>query len=191
MRRIGLFGGSFDPVHLGHLLVAEAACEEFRLDRLHFIPAARSPFKPDSEPAPDQLRLRMLRLALAGNPRFRIETLELDRGGMSYSVDTIRTFAARHPDAALFWLIGADHVATLDKWRGADQLARKIEFLIIPRPGEAPAEPPSGFKVHPLRGFPLGVSSSQIRARVKQRLPVAYLTGPAVAQCIHDNGLYL
>ena len=191
MVRLGLFGGSFDPVHLGHLLVAQAACEEFALDRIHFIPAARSPFKPDSAPAPDPLRLRMLRLALAGNPRARVETMELLRGGTSYSIDTVRTFAERERGARLFWLIGADHVATLDKWRAAPELARQVEFLIIPRPGEPDASPPPGFIVHHLRGFPLGVSSSVIRARARLGLPLEYLTGTAVARVIRDNGLYL
>jgi len=191
MPRLGLFGGSFDPVHLGHLLVARAACEEFSLTRIHFIPAARSPFKPDFAPAPDALRLRMLRLALAGNPLARVDTLELERGGTSYSIDTVRAFAEREPGAKLFWLIGADHVPTLDKWRAADELADRVEFLIIPRPGEDEALAPPGFTVHRLKGFPLGVSSSEIRERVKNALPVDYLVGPSVATTIRDNGLYL
>ena len=83
MQRLGLFGGSFDPVHLGHLLVARAALEELSLDKVLFIPAARSPFKPASQPAPDHLRLRWLRIALAGEPRFAVEDSELRRGGTS------------------------------------------------------------------------------------------------------------
>jgi nicotinate-nucleotide adenylyltransferase len=191
MRRLGLFGGSFDPVHLGHLLVAQAACEEFSLDRIHFIPAARSPFKPETAPAPDALRLRMLRMALAGNPRTRVDTVELDRGGTSYSIETVRRFARLHPDARLFWLIGADHVPTLDKWRDAGELARQVEFLIIPRPGAAETSPPSGFTAHCLAGFPLDVSSSKIRDRVRRGLSIDYLTRPEVARTIRDNGLYL
>jgi nicotinate-nucleotide adenylyltransferase len=191
MERLGLFGGSFDPVHLGHLLVAQAACEEFSLDRIHFIPAARSPFKPDAAPAPDGIRVRMLRLALAGNPKTRVDTLELDRGGTSYSVDTVNSFARRHPGARLFWLIGADHVPTLNKWRSAGDLAQKVEFLIIPRPGAEDLPPPPGFIVHRLTGIPLGVTSAEIPARVRNRLPIRYLTGEGVSQTIHDNGLYL
>ncbi|MBL6763990.1 MAG: nicotinate (nicotinamide) nucleotide adenylyltransferase [Verrucomicrobiae bacterium] len=191
MERIGLFGGSFDPVHLGHLLVARAACEEFSLDRIYFIPAARSPFKPDFAPADDRARMQLLRLALAGNPRMRVDSLELDRGGTSFSINTVRAYARRIPEAKLFWLIGADHVPTLHKWRDAPQLAKSVEFLIIPRPGQADTKPPDGFTAHHLRGFPLGVSSSQIRARVQQGLPIDYLTGSAVANSIRDNGLYL
>src|SRR5215211_7949768 len=99
MKRIGLFGGSFDPVHLGHLLVAQAACEELALDRLFFIPAAQSPFKPVNDPAPAALRLRMLRLALAGKSKYEIDEQELDRGGLSFTIETVRDYARCFPDS--------------------------------------------------------------------------------------------
>lgn len=191
MEKIGLFGGSFDPVHLGHLLVAQAACEEFGIDRLIFIPAARSPFKPDSAPANERHREQMLRLAMAGQPKFALDLQELSRGGTSYTIDTVRSYRSRHPKAQLFWLIGADHVATLDKWREASELAQQLEFLIIPRPGEAEVSPPKPFVAHQLRGFPLGVSSSQIRDRVARGLPIDHLTLPAVAESIRNNRLYI
>lgn len=188
---IGLFGGSFDPVHLGHLLVAQAACEEFELDRLHFIPAAQSPFKPDTQPTAPASRLRLLRLALAGRPRFQLDLQELERGGVSYSVATARDYRRRFPAARLYWLIGADHVPTLPQWREAGELAGLVEFLIIPRPGQPAAPVPEPFRGHPLRGFPLGVSSSQIRERVRAGRPVDLLTGAAVAEAIRNMGLYL
>lgn len=191
MARIGLFGGSFDPVHLGHLLVAQAACEEFELDSIQFIPAARSPFKPDKQPAPDRQREQLLRLALAGESRMQVDLSELSRGGVSYTIETVRHFAAKFPKAELFWLIGADHVPTLNKWRDAEALATAVEFLVIPRPGEPPATAPQGFTTHLLRGFPLGVSSSAIRERVRQGLPIHHLTGSAVAEGICNNALYL
>lgn len=191
VERIGLFGGSFDPVHLGHLLVAQAAREEFGVDRVFFIPAARSPFKPDSAPAEDHHREQLLRLALAGKPHFEIDLQELHRGGTSYTIDTVNDYRARFPAAKLFWLIGADHVPTLKKWRNADELAGKVEFLIIPRPGESDAQTPEPFVIHRLRGFPLGVSSSQIRERVKRGLPVDNLVPPAVSEAICNKGLYL
>ncbi|MGB0581344.1 MAG: nicotinate (nicotinamide) nucleotide adenylyltransferase [Limisphaerales bacterium] len=191
MKRIGLFGGSFDPVHLGHLLVAQAAREEFGIDRVFFIPAARSPFKPDSVPAEDHHREQLLRLALSGKANFEIDLQELQRGGTSYTIDTVNAYRSRYPDAKLFWLIGADHVPTLDKWRDADELASKVEFLIIPRPGEADEQAPEPFVIHRLRGFPLGVSSSQIRDRVKAGLPVDQLVSPSVSEAIRNKGLYL
>jgi nicotinate-nucleotide adenylyltransferase len=191
LRRLGLFGGSFDPVHLGHLLVAQAAREELGLDRIYFIPAAQSPFKPQNALAPAERRLQLLRLALAGHPDWEIDEQEIARGGVSYSIDTVRWFAKRHPGAELFFLIGADHLPCLPQWREAEALARLVEFVVIPRPGEPPGTPPSGFRCHQLRGFPLGVSSSQIRARVRAGLPVDLLVGAAVAEAIRNYRLYL
>jgi nicotinate-nucleotide adenylyltransferase len=188
--RIGLYGGSFDPVHLGHLLVAEAACEEMRLDRIVFIPAARSPFKPGLAPAPDALRLRWLRIALAGRPDFAVDDLELRRGGTSYTIDTIREFAARHPNAELCWLIGADHVPTLHQWREAEVLARRVEFIMIPRPGSPPVPAPEPFRVRPLRGWPLSVSSSEIRDRIRAGKPVDHLLPPHVAAAVRESSAY-
>src|ERR1700690_2147142 len=115
--KIGLFGGSFDPVHLGHLLVAQAAIEELGLDRLFFIPAAQSPFKPDSPTAPASIRLQLLRLALAGRTNCEIDEQEIRRGGVSYTVDTLRDYAKKFPAAKLFYLIGADNIAKLNEWR--------------------------------------------------------------------------
>src|SRR6185295_12159782 len=115
--KFGLFGGSFDPVHLGHLLVAQAAREELALTRLHFIPASQSPFKPDRQPTPAVDRLRLLRLALAGQDWCELDEQELRRGGVSYTIDTVRDYVRRFPDAQLFYLIGADHVPQLPKWR--------------------------------------------------------------------------
>lgn len=189
--KLGLFGGSFDPVHLGHLLVAQAAREELELDRLFFIPAAQSPFKPDSQPTSGAGRLRLLRLALAGKPWCEIDDQEVRRGGVSYTIDTMRDYARRFPQANLFYLIGADHVAKLPLWREADELARLAEFLVIPRPGQVGVPFPAPFRGSYLNGFPLGVSSSQIRARVKASLPIDHLVPAAVAEAIRNNQLYL
>jgi nicotinate-nucleotide adenylyltransferase len=189
--KIGLFGGSFDPIHLGHLLVARAAREEAGLARLFFIPAAQSPFKPDLQPAPAAERLRWLRLALAGDATAEVDDLEIRRGGFSYSIDTVRAYAGRYPGAELFYLIGADQTAQLGLWREAGELARLVQFLVIPRPGEAPAELAAPFRGQVLRGVPLGVSSSEIRARLKAGLTVAHLTTPAVAEALANNRLYL
>jgi nicotinate-nucleotide adenylyltransferase len=189
--RIGLYGGSFDPVHLGHLLVAEAACEELRLDRIVFIPAARSPFKPGHAPAPDHLRLRWLRIALAGHPEFEVDDLELRRGGTSYSIDTVRACATRFPGATLHWLIGADHVPTLSQWRDAHDLAALIDFIVIPRPGAPTGPGPEPFRLHPLRGWPLGVSSSEIRERIRTNRPVDHLLPPHVTAAMASDRAYL
>jgi len=189
--RLGIFGGSFDPVHCGHLLVAQTACEELGLARLFFIPAAQSPFKPQSAPAPAAERVKMLRLALADQTNYEVDEQEITRGGTSFTIDTLRDYARRFPKAELFYLIGADHVPTLPKWRDADELARLAEFVVIPRPGQPPAEFPAPFRGRELRGFPLGVSSSQIRERVKQGLSIRGLVPDAVAESIRNSKLYL
>jgi nicotinate-nucleotide adenylyltransferase len=189
--KLGLFGGSFDPVHLGHLLVAQAAMEELGLDRLYLIPAAQSPFKPENQHLPATERLRLLRLALAGRTNFEVDEQEIKRGGISYTVDTLRDYARRFPQAGLFYLIGADNVPSLTGWREADELARLAEFVAIPRPGESPVAFPPPFHGRMLKGFPFGVSSSQIRARVKAGLPIDQLAPPAVAEAIRNYRLYL
>ena len=191
MQHIGLFGGSFDPVHLGHLLVAQAAREELDLARLIFIPAAQSPFKPDSQPTPAPERLRLLRLALAGKSWCATDDQEIKRGGVSYTIDTARDYAARFPEARLFYLIGADHLPQLPTWRAAEELARLVEFVVIPRPGQAEQPFPAPFRGRALAGFPLGVSSSQIRGRVKAGLPIDHLVPDRVAEAIRNNRLYL
>jgi nicotinate-nucleotide adenylyltransferase len=189
--KLGLFGGSFDPVHLGHLLVAQAAVEELGLDRLFFIPVAQSPFKPENKPAPDAVRLQLLRLALAGETNYEIDGQEIRRGGISYTIETLRDYAKRFPKAELFYLIGADNAAKLNEWREANELAKLAEFVAIPRPGESAAEFSKPFRGRTLKGFPLGVSSSQIRARVKAGLPVENLVPPFVAEAIHAAKLYI
>jgi nicotinate-nucleotide adenylyltransferase len=191
MERYGLFGGSFDPVHLGHLLVAQTAREELNLTRLFLIPTAQSPFKPGHRPTPAPLRMKLLRLALAGKVWCELDEQEVQRGGISYSIDTVRGYAKRFPGAQLFYLIGADHIAQLPKWREAAALAQQVEFVVIPRPGQAVTELPAPFRGRVLSGFPLGVSSSQIRARVKAGESLEHLVPAAVAEAIHSEGLYL
>jgi nicotinate-nucleotide adenylyltransferase len=191
MQRLGLFGGSFDPVHLGHLLVAQAAREELRLDRLVFIPAAQSPFKPNNQPSPPNQRLRLLRLALAGWDWCEIDEQEIQRGGLSYTIDTVRDYARRFSQAELFYLVGADLLSQLPKWREASELAALIKFVVIPRPGQTEARLPEPFHGTMLKGFPLAISSSQIRARVKAGWPLEPLVPAAVAEAIRNNGLYL
>jgi nicotinate-nucleotide adenylyltransferase len=221
MKSICLFGGSFDPVHLGHLLVARAALEELPVERVVFIPAALSPFKTQQQPTPAPLRLQMLRTSLAGRPWAGVDEQEICRGGVSYTIDTIRWYKANFPEARLFYLIGQDNAPLLPEWREPDELAASAEFVVIPRPAtgartflsahhsspaptkmpyrnvRAPeqaggvAAPVHPFKLRSLNGFPLGVSSSEIRARVQQGLPVEDLLPHGVGEIIRNNRLYL
>jgi len=189
--RLGLFGGSFDPVHHGHLLVAQAAREELELSRLFFIPAAQSPFKPETKPSAANERVRLLRLALAGKAWCEIDLQEIERGGVSYTVETVRDYAQRFPGAEFFYLTRAEHVPQLPKWREANELARLARFVAIPRPGDPDVPFPTPFRGQMLHGFPFGVSSSEIRARVKGGLPIEHLTPAAVAEAIRNYRLYL
>ena len=192
LMRIGLYGGSFDPVHNGHLLVAQAAQEELSLDALCFIPAAQSPFKPDTTLAPAATRLRLLRLALVGHPWCIVDDQELRRGGVSFTIETVRDYLCRFPGATLFWLIGQDHVGALPRWKSADELARALEFVVIPRPTTRADTPhPEGFRLRWLRGFPIAISASEIRARARAGLPLDWLVPGPVAESIRNNGLYL
>lgn len=191
MQRLGLYGGSFNPVHVAHLLVARAAREELNLDRIFFTPAAMSPFKPGVELAPAELRLRMLRLALAGQTDCEVDDQEIVRGGISYSIETVRAYAARFPHAQLFYLIGADHLSQLPLWRDAADLAKLAEFVVVPRPGQSVGPTPPPFRARNLTGFPLAVSASQIRERVRSGLPLDWLVPEPVAEVIRNNRLYL
>ena len=189
--KIGLFGGSFDPVHLGHLLVAQAALEELELDRLFFIPTAQSPFKPQNHAAPGSVRLQWLRLALAGKTRCEVDDQETRRSGVSYTIETLRDYVKRFPRARFFYLIGADNAAKLKEWREAGELAKLADFVAIPRPGGAATNFPPPFRGRMLRGFPLGISSSEIRARLKAGLDVEPLVPPFAANAIRDSGFYV
>jgi nicotinate-nucleotide adenylyltransferase len=191
MKRICLFGGSFDPVHLGHLLLAQAAREELAVERVFFIPAAQSPFKPNSEPAPAPQRLRLLRLALAGKEWCQVDEQEIARGGVSYTIDTLKRYKEENRDAQLHYLIGADNVAQLPKWRDASELAALAEFAAIPRPGESEQPFPPPFRGRYLKGFPLAISSSEIRERVRIGKVIEHLVPETVAQSIRNYRLYL
>ena len=188
---LGLFGGSFDPVHRGHLLVAQSAQEQLHLDRVIFIPAAQSPFKPGQSPAGSVYRLQMLRLALAGRASWEVDDLEVRRGGISYTIDTVRDLARRYPDARLYYLIGADLGQQLPKWRDAEELARLVHFAMVPRPGETFVDAPPPFQSIRLKAPAVEISSSEIRDRVRHGKAVDLFVGPEVAEAITKNRLYL
>lgn len=188
--RIGLYGGTFDPIHHGHLFVARAAYEELALDRLCFIPAAHSPFKPGRKPLESRWRIRLLRSALAGMPEFEVCVDEIRRGGVSFTIDTVRLFAERFPGAKLVYLIGTDHVATLPQWKAAAELAAAVDFAVIPRPGASPEETPRGFRCQYLKGFPVELSSSLLRERIREGRKIDPFVPATVAELIRRYRLY-
>lgn len=189
--KLGLYGGSFDPLHNGHLLVAQAAMEEACLDRLVFIPTAQSPFKTAGVAQPADLRLRMLRMALAGVTWADVDDQEVRRGGVSYTITTVSNYAKHFPEAELFYLIGADNVEALPSWRSAMELAVLSRFLIIPRPGVEPCGLPQPFRGQLLAGTPAAISSSGIRERIRSGKSIRHLVPGPVGDVIMNNRLYL
>lgn len=162
--RIGLLGGTFDPVHLAHLQIARAAKDAHGLDQVVFIPNAQSPIKPAAPSASAAQRLEMLRLAIAMDSGFSIETYEMEQGGVSYSVDTVRHIKTLFPGADLFWILGADQLEQLDRWREIESLAEQVEFLVVGRSGSSLHAPKIKGLKYKVIGVPLmDISSSGIR----------------------------
>ena len=184
MLRLGLYGGSFDPIHHGHLILARQAVEDLFLDRVIFIPAAESPFKPDHLGASAGDRLAMISLAIQDEPRFAVDSLELHREAPSYTIDTARAYKAQYPKDALFFLIGEDHVPALHKWNEFKQLDQLVNFAILSR-SDLPLE------VHyPVVHRRFDLSSTEIRNRVANNLPISYLVPENVLRYIHERTLY-
>ena len=174
-------------------MVARTALAEMALDRIFIIPAAQSPFKPEQVPAPATDRLAWLRLAFEDEPRCEIDTQEIERVGISYTIDTVRDYAARFAEAELFYLIGADHVPTLPKWREAAVLADVVTFVVVPRLGELEtevAEFPPSFRGTVLRGKPVAISASDLRKRLRAGESIENFVPPAVAAALNVKHCY-
>lgn len=189
--RIGLFGGTFDPPHNAHVALARAALEALRLDALRWIPAGQPWQKSRTiTAAPD--REAMVRLAIAGEPRFELDRCELARDGPSYTIDTVRALHAQHPAAALFLIIGADQYAGLHTWRGWQELLVLVTLAVANRPGAHPGPDPQVQRVaHRVVPLPmLDISATEIRARVSQDLPIDSMVPPPVARYIDLHQLY-
>ncbi|MGN0035037.1 MAG: nicotinate-nucleotide adenylyltransferase [Coriobacteriales bacterium] len=195
MRRVGVMGGTFDPVHIAHLACAEAVFEACALDAVLFMPAGNPSFKQGSVFASAKDRLAMVRLATASNPHFLVSDREVARDGVTYTVDTLHELHAAHPGLELFFICGADSAATLGSWYGADELSRLATFVAVSRPrydlGDAANTPAaSGFTVVPVEAPGLEVSSTDIRARLRQGRSVRYLVPDAVFSYLSEHGLY-
>ncbi len=185
---IGLFGGSFDPVHHGHLMVAQAAREALQLAELRFVPAGTQPFKQGAHGASAADRVAMLRLALAGLPGFAIETCEVEREGPSYTVDTLRTLEAREPGESFILLLGADAARELPRWREADEVLRRAKVAVLTRPGHEAPEAPWVSAVVPVPA--LDLSATDLRRRAAAGRSLRYFVPDAVANYVAARGLY-
>ena len=187
--RVALFGGSFDPVHHGHLLIAQDAVEQLGLDRLVFLPAGINPHKLQQAPvaSPGQ-RLRMLEAAIAGVARLECDPLELERSGPSYTVDTVETYKSRWPQARLFLLLGEDNLAKLHTWHRIERLRELVEFVYFVRAlGAGAASSPQD---HLRLERRIDISSTEIRQRIARGLPIHYLVPESVRALIQSNALY-
>jgi nicotinate-nucleotide adenylyltransferase len=185
--RWGLLGGSFNPIHHGHLITALRAAEAVTLDRVLFIPAAVSPLKNGDGLASAAHRWAMLRLALRGTPQFEACDLELRRGGVSYTVDTLRELKTQ-TRAQLYWILGTDAARQLPRWKSIDEVRRLARFIIVTRPGDRVSQ--NRPKDHIVRAPLLEISSSEIRERVRKGLTVRYLLPESVERYIREKGLY-
>jgi nicotinate-nucleotide adenylyltransferase len=199
--RIGVFGGTFDPVHLGHLILAEQCREQAQLDEVVFVPAARPPHKLEHELTPFSQRAEMLALAVAGHNAFQIDDLEKDRPGPSYTVDTLEELNRRHRGATLALLLGSDCLPDLVSWRAPARIIELAELVLVERPGWAlwPAarlrsslalDPAVALRHHVVHNPAIEIASRDLRRRVGQGHTIRYLVPRAVEAYVMAHRLY-
>jgi nicotinate-nucleotide adenylyltransferase len=198
-RRIGVLGGTFDPPHLGHLWLATLAADTTGLDRVLFMPAAQPPHKDGGLVTRATDRLLMTRLAIAGNPAFELCTIEMERPGPSYTIDSVVELERLYgTEARLFLLMAADSLEQIDTWREPDRLLERIEWIVGPRPGASSPDRSAlerrfganAARIHLVSGPSLDVSSSDIRRRVAAGHAIRYLVPRGVEELIVERGLY-
>ena len=198
---IGILGGTFNPIHIGHLVIGRAAAEAAGMDRVLLLPCAVSPFKVGIRGmAPGTDRLEMVRRSVAGDPLFEPCALELERGGVSYAVESVRALRALYPGARLSFIIGGDSLRELGHWHQIDELLGLCEVVAVRRPGvevpacasELPFPRPVAERLlaNVVQGRPCEVSSTEIRRRIAEGRSIRYLVSPAVEAYIRERGLY-
>lgn len=188
--RLGILGGSFDPPHVGHLLAAGDAFDALALDRLVLIPAATQPLKRGAASAAAAHRLAMVRLLVAGDPRFEVDPIEIERDGLSYSVDTLEAYAARYPAAERFFLVGTDVLGSFGRWREPERIMRLARLTVLQRAGEPGALPPLPGQPFVLQTRRIDISSTEIRDRVRAGKPIHGFVPESVAAYIAAERLY-
>jgi nicotinate-nucleotide adenylyltransferase len=188
--RLGIFGGSFDPPHVGHLLAAVDAVEALALDRLIFVPARVQPLKAGRAHATGPQRLEMVRLLVEGNPLLEVDPVELERDGLSFTVDTLTTFAGRYPAAERFLLVGADVLSTFRKWREPERIVQLAMLAVLQRNDETPDLSSVGGRAVVLPTRRIDVSSTEIRERVAAGKSIRGFVPDAVFAYIMAERLY-
>jgi nicotinate-nucleotide adenylyltransferase len=187
---IGIFGGTFDPPHIGHLIAAQDACETLQLQRLIFVPAAQPPHKRDRQVTPAEIRLDLLKAAIAGDVRFQVCELELQRAGPSYTVDTLRQLSGIFPGEEFYLLLGADQVRDLPTWHEPAEVARLAHVVLISRSGVDALPDRDGLAKSAIQVTRIDVSATDIRQRVAAGRSIRYLVPRAVEAIIRERGLY-
>jgi nicotinate-nucleotide adenylyltransferase len=185
---IGLFGGSFDPVHHGHLIAALTAREALALDEVRFVPTATQPFKARGHAASSADRVAMLRAAVRQLPGFTVETTEVEREGPSFTIDTLRVLQAREPGRPFILLVGADAAADLPRWRDAEEILQRARVAVLARPGHAAPDAAWVSAIVPVPA--LEISATDLRRRVAAGRPIRYFVPDAVAAYVAERGLY-
>jgi len=183
LQKIGIYGGTFDPVHHAHLILARLALEKFALEKIIFVPARISPHKNDSIATPET-RLQMLRCAIEAEPQFEIDDCELRREPPSYTIDTVQALKEKHPGADLFLLIGDDNLAGLASWHGFEDLRGMVTFIVLQR-----ASTPVVHE-HLSVDRRIDISATEIRQRIATGRSIQFLVPPSVEEIIHARGLY-
>jgi nicotinate-nucleotide adenylyltransferase len=190
--KIGFLGGSFDPVHFGHLMAAQDAYEQCHLDRLILVPAAQAPLKPNDVCSSPEMRLEMLRAAIEWDHRFEISDFELRRGGISYTIDSVRHFRGLYPNDDLYWIVGGDQLPKLHLWKDIAELAKLVEFIFLERPGFPVRAKPDipGLRLHRCDGHLLAISSTELRERSRRGLSLDYFVPHKAIVYIKEHRLY-
>ncbi|MFA5095910.1 MAG: nicotinate-nucleotide adenylyltransferase [Candidatus Omnitrophota bacterium] len=186
--RIGILGGTFNPVHSGHLILAEEAREKLGLERIIFVPANLPPHKENSDIAPAAIRLRMLKLAVKGNRYFDVSDAEARRKGRSYTIDTIREFKSRYPQDELYFIIGSDLLKYIEAWKDLAEINKMVKFIAATRPGYPLEKIPAYIQTLGIRA--VDISGFEVRRCIKEDKSFRYLVPEAVFNFINKKGLY-
>ena len=191
MKRIGIFGGTFNPIHYGHLIAAQTVGVELKLDETVFVPCAHPPHKTERDLAPAKDRMTMIRLATRGNPFFRISDFEIKKGGKSYSIDTMHYFRDTHPKGTkFFFIVGSDAAESLHTWKNIEELIKLVTFVSVNRPGYKRPKARHSFKFKSMEIPGMEISSSYIRHSVHIGRSIRYLTHERVVDYIYKEQLF-
>ncbi|MDQ0205507.1 nicotinate-nucleotide adenylyltransferase [Alkalicoccobacillus murimartini] len=189
VKKIGLFGGTFDPPHLGHMLMAEEALHECHLDEIWFIPVSTPPHK-EREVTPGDMRFEMLVRSTSEEPRFQVSDAEIKRQGRSYTVDTVKHFTSQYKDHEFYFIIGGDMVESLSEWKDIDTILELVTFIGFKRSGSSQTPRLYKDRIHHLDLVQVDFSSSHIRERIQAQKPIRYMVPDSVHSYIMEGGLY-